>query len=87
MSATLTKAPYAPLLEYLCEDPDCCDNGSPRVTCRVCGEDWPCSDYVDNHTAGQVTAQRRYVLRKVWGFDEQMIDYSLRRWDAAGIRW
>ena len=42
-------APYAPKLDYLCDDPDCCWNGCPDVTCKTCGEEWPCPDYRGPH--------------------------------------
>jgi hypothetical protein len=74
-------APHAPKLDYLCEDPDCCDNGCPHVSCRSCGKDWPCPNWRGRHTACQVVAQRRYVLRKTWGNDLHMIEYSLRNQD------
>jgi hypothetical protein len=55
---------YAPELVYLCDDSDCCWNGCPDVRCRVCGQEWPCDDYVASHTESQVAAQKRYVKRK-----------------------
>lgn len=55
---------YAPRLDYLCDDMDCCWNGCPVVTCRHCRKDWPCPDYIAAHTESQVEAQRRYVERK-----------------------
>jgi hypothetical protein len=71
--------PHAPLLVHLCEDWDCCDNGCPDVTCRSCGQDWPCLDWQGRHTLSQITAQRRYVLRKSWPDDPYMVQYCLRK--------
>jgi hypothetical protein len=71
-------APHAPKLDYLCEDPDCCDNGCPHVSCRSCGKDWPCPDWRGRHTADQIRAQRRYVLRKSWPNDPEQVEWSLR---------
>jgi len=34
--------PHHPNRWYLCDDPDCCENGCPVLTCAVCQEDWPC---------------------------------------------
>lgn len=56
--------PYAPMLRYVCDDPDCCSNGCPIVTCKVCGADWPCPDYQATHSVSQIEAQERYVRRK-----------------------
>jgi len=60
----MSTPPYAPRVDYLCDDPECCDNGCPVVTCKVCRKDWPCPDYREAHTAAQVMAQERYVDRK-----------------------
>lgn len=70
---------YAPRLVYLCDDLDCCDNGCPHVTCRVCGKDWPCPDYIANHTPEQVEAQHRYVDRKDYPGEPEMVEYRARR--------
>lgn len=45
--------PHHPNRYYLCDDPDCCDNGCPVLTCAVCREDWPCA------TKREHVAQRR----------------------------
>jgi hypothetical protein len=58
------KASYSPRVSYLCDDSECCWNACPVVTCRGCGEDWPCPDYRAAHTDTQVAAQERYVERK-----------------------
>lgn len=79
--------PHAPHLRYLCEDPECCDNGCPTVTCRSCGEDWPCPDWRSRHTDGQIRGQIRYVARKRFPGDEHMIDYIVRRETAMAGRW
>jgi hypothetical protein len=34
--------PHHPNRWYLCDDPDCCYDGCPILTCAVCSEDWPC---------------------------------------------
>ncbi len=71
-------APHAPTLDYLCDDPDCCPNGCPRVTCRACGQEWPCADWRSRHTATQALAQHRYVARKWYGDDLDMVQYAAR---------
>lgn len=70
--------PYAPDLRYLCDD-GCCENSCPVVTCKYCGQDWPCPDYIANHTPAQVEAQHRYVDRKNYPDDEGMWDYVARQ--------
>lgn len=35
--------PHHPNRRYLCDDPDCCDDGCPVLICAVDGEDWPCT--------------------------------------------
>lgn len=35
--------PHHPWRSYLCDDPDCCPNGCPQLTCAVCQERWPCA--------------------------------------------
>jgi len=70
---------HSPLLQYLCDDPDCCDNGCPDVTCRACGEDWPCADWRSRHSHARVVAQYRYTARKKWGGDDDQIAYEVRR--------
>lgn len=72
--------PYEPRLRYLCEDPECCDNGSPDVSCRVCGKEWPCPDFIAAHTDAQVLAQVRYVARKIYPGDPYMVGYMARQW-------
>lgn len=57
----MSPVPYAPKLQYLCDDPLCCDNGCPDVTCHTCGEDWPCNDYRAAHTPAQIEAQLRWL--------------------------
>lgn len=71
-------APYAPKLDYLCDDPDCCWNGCPDVTCKTCGEEWPCPDYRAAHTPSQIAAQVRYVARKDYPGDPDMVEYTVR---------
>jgi hypothetical protein len=71
--------PHSPKLQYLCEDPECCDNGCPVVECRSCGKDRPCPDWQSRHTETQIQAQDRYVARKHWGNDQYMIDYTVKR--------
>jgi hypothetical protein len=71
-------APYAPTVDYLCGDPDCCWNGCPVVTCRTCGQEWPCADYRAAHTLSQITAQYRYVARKRYLDDESMVAFDVR---------
>lgn len=77
-------APYEPRLSYSCPDPECCPNGCPNVSCAVCGKDWPCRDYISNHTPQQVEAQHRYVDRKVLGDDEVMLDYRRLQRERSG---
>lgn len=67
---------YAPHLVYLCDDYDCCENGCPSVTCRYCGKEWPCADYIANHTPEQVESQHRYVDRKWYPREPEMVKYS-----------
>jgi hypothetical protein len=71
--------PHAPRLRYLCDDNECCDNGSPDVRCRACGHHWPCPDWRSRHTPGQVLAQVRWVARKRYPGDEEMVDYAVRQ--------
>jgi hypothetical protein len=71
--------PHAPRLEYLCYDYDCCENRCPRVTCRSCDEKWPCTDWRSRHTATQVEAQLRYVARKHYPGDPDMVEYAVRQ--------
>ena len=71
------KQPYAPDLQYMCFD-GCCENNCPIVTCKYCGQYWPCPDYIANHTPDQVEAQHRYVDRKWYGDDKEMVEYSAR---------
>ncbi len=71
--------PHAPRLDYLCEEPDCCDNGCPVVTCRSCGQDWPCADWRSRHTLPQVLAQVRYVARKEYPGDPYMVEWAERQ--------
>ena len=68
---------HAPELNYLCSDPDCCDNGCPRVRCTQCGRMWPCLTWQESHSAKQLAAKRRWVLRKHFPGDEDMIPYML----------
>ena len=35
--------PHHPNRWHLCDDPDCCDDGCPVLTCAIDGEDWPCT--------------------------------------------
>lgn len=70
---------HAPLLMYLCTDPECCDNGCPHVSCRACKQDWPCADWRSRHNESQVRAQYRYVARKHFPGDERLVAYSVRR--------
>lgn len=35
--------PHHPNRWHLCDDPDCCDDGCPVLTCAVDGENWPCT--------------------------------------------
>lgn len=67
--------PHAPRFKYLCDDPNCCDNGCPDVSCRTCGGEWPCSDWRRRHTIGQIRRQTRYTSRKVFPGDDRMIEY------------
>lgn len=75
----MTDPLYAPRLYYACDDEECCDNGCPQVTCRVCGRVWPCPDYVAAHTPAQVEAQRRYVDRKWYPLDPDMVEWLAAR--------
>jgi hypothetical protein len=77
--------PYEPRLKYLYEDPECCDNGCPVVTCRVCGQDWPCPDFIAAHTDTQVLAQVRYVARKKFPGDPDQVEYETRIWKRPTI--
>lgn len=70
---------HAPLLRYLCEDPECCDNGCPSVTCRECKQDWPCQDWRGRHSRARVLAQYRYVARKHFPGDEVQVAYEVRQ--------
>lgn len=70
---------YAPRLDYLCDDPECCENGCPIVTCRHCKHDWPCDDYINSHTPTQIEKEHRYVDRKSWGDDIGMIEHFSRQ--------
>ena len=69
---------HSPALRYLCDDVDCCDNGCPSVRCRACGQDWPCPDWRERHTAAQINAQVRYVARKWYPSDPDMVEYIVR---------
>jgi len=69
---------YAPKVTYSCDDPSCCDNGCPIVTCCHCGREWPCPDYVASHSEAQVNAQRRWVTRVWWRPDAEMIRWTYR---------
>lgn len=75
--------PHAPHLRYLCDDYECCGNGCPIVTCRSCGQDWPCLDWQGRHTDSQVRAQVRYVARKDYPGDADMVEYTARQWTRA----
>ena len=75
----MTGEPHAPRLEYRCEDPECCDNGCPDVSCRSCGQEWPCQDWRSRHTPSQINAQIRYTARKHFPGDEHMVEYIVRR--------
>ena len=78
---------HAPELNYLCSDPDCCDNGCPRVRCTQCGRMWPCLTWQESHSAKQLAAKRRWVLRKHFPGDEDMTPYPLANpatWGAEG---
>jgi hypothetical protein len=70
---------YEPRLIYRCDDPDCCENGCPSVTCLYCSEPWPCPEYVSAHTPAQVNAQRRWVVRTWWRGDGEMVRWMYRR--------
>jgi hypothetical protein len=54
---------YEPWVYFNCDDYDCCMDGSPRVICRHCKDDWPCPDYEAAHTTPQVNSQKRWVVR------------------------
>ena len=71
--------PHAPHLRYLCDDPDCCDNGCPDVTCHACGANWPCPDWISRHSRTRVIAQHRWVARKQFPGDDRMVEYVVRR--------
>lgn len=74
----MSDQPHAPHLQYLCDDYDCCDDGCPVVTCRSCGQNWPCLDWRSRHTESQIQAQDRYVARKRYGADTYMIEYAVK---------
>lgn len=74
-------ASYAPKLQYLCEDPECCENGGPVVTCTACGQRWPCADYVASHTESATRRQARWVLRKHYPGDEEQVAWTMNRPD------
>lgn len=74
---------YAPRLIYLCDDEECCDNGAPSVTCKHCGQRWPCSDYRASHTEAQIRRQKRWVLNKIHMGDRGMVEWSLRTDDGG----
>ena len=75
----MSQPPYAPVIKYLCDDEECCENGCPAVTCKSCGKGWPCPDYIASHTPVQVEAQHRYVDRKWFGDDEGMLAYKAKK--------
>ena len=65
--------PHVPHLRCLCDDYLCCDNGGPAVTCRSCSKDWPCPDWRSRHTSSQIYAQIRYVARKHFPGDAEIM--------------
>jgi hypothetical protein len=77
---------YEPALRYACDDPDCCYNGCPTVTCRYCNKEWPCPDYRATHTPAQVNAQRRWVVRVWYRPDDGMIQWKYRADDIEPCR-
>lgn len=79
------RAPYAPKLEYKCDDYECCDNGCPVVTCSTCGKDWPCPDYIEAHTDTQVRRQIRWVARTFDPGDEDYAQWKAQQWVRAQI--
>lgn len=76
------KPAHAPQLRYLCEDPECCDNGCPDVSCRACTLEWPCPDWRARHTRRQIEAQVRYSARKHFPGDPHMWEYMVRRYEG-----
>lgn len=56
-------APYEPYVYYNCDDYDCCRDGSPRIRCKHCNQEWPCDDYQADHTLKQTNTQKRWVVR------------------------
>ena len=69
---------HSPRLRYLCDDPDCCDNGCPQVLCRTSGGLWPCADWRSRHNSTQIIAEYRYVARKSFPGDEVQVAYDIR---------
>lgn len=55
--------PYAPRLNCLCDDWECCgaDGGTWTVTCEHCGQTWPCEDYIATHSEAEVRRAKRYT--------------------------
>ena len=54
---------YAPELICLCDDWECCgsDGGTWIVQCRYCKKTWPCPEYIETHSMGEVRRQKRYT--------------------------
>jgi hypothetical protein len=57
---------HAPEVRYLCDDPDCCDDGCPRALCREDGQDWPCA-YRREQDGPAMTARNERWRKRVEG--------------------
>ena len=65
---------YSPKIVVLCEDEDCCSDGTEIVRCSFCKQDWPCDDYKDKHTEAQIEKEMRYADRIVHHNDEEIVE-------------
>lgn len=54
---------YAPQIICICDEWECCgqDGGTWQVSCRFCGQTWPCGDYQASHTPAQIRREKRYT--------------------------
>lgn len=62
---------HRPKVRYLCDDPECCDDGCPRAFCREDGQPWPCEHRREKDSPTRVAAHVRWAER-VSGLEPRM---------------
>ena len=55
--------PHAAEIVYLCDDPDCCEDGCPVALCKADREDWPCAHRRECDTPARTARNERWRQR------------------------